>query len=364
MVAGGSYAVSAERVAAPDPIVRRAFVPKVGSSPVCVRDGQTSTVRVDYGPIASSHKVWMGNRGPLLGFASATVAATGTVSATVAATVATGQASLAFDKDGNLWATSGEPPILRISAGSLGSSGPKTADIEIRSAAFDGGVPHATKLALDKEGNLWTNVLWAKKVIKFNAAHIRASGNIAPSVEITGLTAPTGIAFDATGNLWVCDEGEARVVRYNAARLSASISASAAPDLVLVGKTHPPVIGELAHPLSLAFDSSGNLWVDYAGTIVKWPASDLSGSGRKELTPAVQMSLHVLVLTEGLAFDESGGMWIAASQGKFFRLSADQLTSAGQKTPSTIITSPDVDYALDFAIFPAPAGLPLYHSWP
>jgi len=42
----------------------------------------------------------------------------------------------------------------------------------------------------------------------------------------------------------------------------------------------------------------------------------------------------------------------------------EQLTSGGEKIPSTIITSADVMSAGDFALFPAPAGLPLFHSWP
>jgi hypothetical protein len=49
---------------------------------------------------------------------------------------------------------------------------------------------------------------------------------------------------------------------------------------------------------------------------------------------------------------------------KFSRLAPDQLTSGGMKTPSTEITSADIGYTEWFSLYPAPAGLPLFHSLP
>jgi hypothetical protein len=98
--------------------------------------------------------------------------------------------------------------------------------------------------------------------------------------------------------------------------------------------------------------------------MVMLPAADLAGTGMKTLTPDIQIGVGVTDLPEGIAIDEGGGIWFAASQGKFARLAPDQLTSGGEKTPATIITSADVGSAGDFGLFPAPAGLPLYHSWP
>jgi len=152
------------------------------------------------------------------------------------------------------------------------------------------------------------------------------------------------------------------VVRYDAARLATSTTA--APDLVIVAKPPGPVIADRSNPQSLAFDMGGNLWVSYEGGMVMLPAADLAGTGTKTLTPAIQIAVSVTALPEGIALDEGGGLWFAASLGKFARLGPDQLTSGGEKTPSTIISSADVGSAGDFALFPAPAGLPLYHSWP
>jgi sugar lactone lactonase YvrE len=183
-----------------------------------------------------------------------------------------------------------------------------------------------------------------------------------PVVILGGLKGPRGLAFDRSGNLWLGNAGENQVVRYDAARLGAPTMMP--PDLVIVSKSPAPVILDRSNPQSLAFDMAGNLWVSYEGGMVMLPAADLTGTGSKTLTPAVQIAVSVTALPEGVALDEGGGLWFAASQGKFARLGPDQLTSGGEKTPSTIITSADVGSAGDFAIFPAPAGLPLYHAWP
>jgi sugar lactone lactonase YvrE len=276
-----------------------------------------------------------------------------------------GSANLAFDRDGNLWAggdTVADPPLLRIPAAMLATSGAKTADVMIDSAEFGGGSPRSTSLAFDKDGNLWSTVGWKGEVVRFTAAQLTASGSPTPGVIITGLKGPRGLAFDKAGNLWLANAGENQVLRLGAAHLTAS--AAAAADLTIVSKSPAPVILDRSNPSSLAFDKLGNLWVSYEGGLVMLPATDLTGMGSKELTPAIQIAVSVTALPEGIALDEGGGLWFAGSQGNFVRLGPDQLTSGGDKTPSTVITSPDVMSAGDFALFPAPAGLPLYHAWP
>jgi streptogramin lyase len=104
--------------------------------------------------------------------------------------------------------------------------------------------------------------------------------------------------------------------------------------------------------------------VNYNGTLVRLTPGDRGGSGEVTLTPAVQLGLSVTALPEGLVFDEAGNLWLALSAGKFGRLGPSQLTSSGNKTPEVILSSPDVGYAGSFALYPAPANLPLYHRLP
>lgn len=365
----GSYTVSGGPVAVSHPIVRTAYRPTPAPSPVCVREGQSTQLTVTFAPIPSSGKLWTSNgsggSAPLLGFAADLLGTSGSPTATVAAQTGGSEGS-AFDLDGNLWvvgATAGDPPVLRLPASALGTSGQKTADVTLTGGPLEGGFPRARALAFDPSGNLWVSVGFSSNIVRYTPDQLAASGSPTPAVQLTpGLDGPSGLAFDSTGNLWVAFTGVDRVARYNASRLGAS--STAAPDLVIEAKTPPPVIGDLSAPTGLAFDASGNLWVNFNGTIARLTPADQAGSGALALTPAVQVGLSVTALPDGLVFDESGSLWLALSQGKFGRLGSSQLTSSGSKTPEVVISSPDVGYTGWFSLYPAPAHLPLYHRLP
>jgi streptogramin lyase len=364
----GSYTVSKEPVAVSHPVVRTAYRPEPAPSPVCVREGQSTVLAVPFAPIPSSGKLWASNgsggRAPLLGFAADLMRASGSPPATVAATTGGSEGS-AFDREGNLWvvgATTADPPVLRLPGSALGSSGQKAADITLTGGPLEGGFPRARALAFDSSGNLWVSVVFNNKIVRYTPAQLASSGSPTPEVQFAGMDGPSGLAFDAGGNLWVAFTGADRVVRYNTSRLGAS--SSAAPDLVIEAMTPPPVIGTLSAPSGLAFDASGNLWVDFNGTITRLTPADQAGSGSVRLTPTVQVSLSVTALPDGLTFDESGNLWLALSAGQFGSLGRSQLTSSGTKTPEVFITSPDVGYTSWFSIYPAPANLPLYHRLP
>jgi len=340
----------------------------VSPSSACVKNGQTVTVNVTYTVIASSGKVWTGNGQQNLGFASSLLGSSGSPGASVVAGT-TGSKGLTFDLDGNLWAIGGttvDPTLSRYPASSLGASGAKTADITLNVGGFSCS-PGASALAFDSSGNLWVAIACANKVVRLTSSNLATSGSITPGVEISGLNAPSSLAFDSAGNLWVANSGVSRVVKYASSRLA--VSTSAAPDVSIESKTPAPSINTLGVD-HLAFDSASNLWVVAfaANGIYRLTATDQSGSGNKSLTPAIQVSISVSGLLEGIAFDEGGGLWVAGSAGQFLRLGSGQLTTsstAGSPTvPERIFTSSDVSNAGDFALYPAPAGLPLYHRLP
>jgi len=68
------------------------------------------------------------------------------------------------------------------------------------------------------------------------------------------LFAPVGLAFDASGGLWVANYTSNTVVRYDAAQLS---SGSPTPAATITSGS----FAGAGHPVGLAFDSSGALWV-------------------------------------------------------------------------------------------------------
>jgi streptogramin lyase len=351
----GEYPVTAERVVAPDPIVRKVYLPSLSVTKVSACSEKPAEFRVEYLDLPSSNKVWMSNANgtaTTLGFASADLGATGTVVPVEAKTQ--GGKGITFDKEGNLWAignTVGDPTLLRYPAGILGTTGDKTADRKI-DIANTGCSPLAQSLAFDASGNLWVSLLCENKVVRIDAAKLAGDGEVTPSVEVTGLTAPRGIAFDAFGNLLVADGA---VLAYSVTRLGASIST---PDATL---TMPEPAEDLA------FDAGGDLWVVGGSEInlTRIAKADLPAPGARTPTPVATISVGVAALPQGIAFDESGGLWISTSAGKVARLGPSQLgtstTYAAPTVPERVISSSSIGSGGSIALFPAPAALPIHH---
>lgn len=367
--AAGSYAVTAERVASVDPIVRALYAPTVSTDTVCVGGAAAQTVNVSYAMIPSSNALWTANANAdaqLLGYRSVSLGATGTPAASVAARAGIGR-GLAFDKDGNLWttaATTADATLSRYAASALGSSGDKTPDRTLN-PALTGCGPNATALAFDPSGALWVTLLCEDKVLRIAPETLAATADYTPAAgdyTTSALDGPRGVAFDAEGNMWVSDA--TKIHRFAAASLAAgqphaSTFAIEATTQATGGAELPPDV--------LAFDGDGNLWVtSFGGNVVfKLTPADLVASGTlKTVVPSVQITIGVGALLESAAFDESGGYWFTYSQGKLARLAPSQLgTSSGSgdpTIPATVITSADIGYASGIAFFPAPSALPLH----
>lgn len=358
------YEATADVMFGADPIVRTAYAATITPSSFCVGKDQKVDVTVTYAPIPSSNKLWTtGNAtaGQVLGFASSTLASTSTQSATVAVKSPAG-GSLAFDAEGNLWtlnATVTDAPIQRYAASTLGTSGDKTPD---RSLTVDAGcVPGLTALAFSPTGELYVSSACGKKISRLPATGIAASGTPTPDLTLTGLGAPEGLAFDKAGNLWVADSGNKTIARFDAARLQTP--SADPPNLVVTAKT--ATAGDLP-PNYLAFAPNGDLWASSFGgnVLYRLTSADQAGAGTKEMTPAIQLTLPVDALIEGLAFDESGSLWVTLSTGKFGRISPAQLatsTTAGAPTiPEVIITSADIGNAQTLAFYPPPSSSPIF----
>ena len=368
-LAAGPQTLTAYLVAAGPDMVRVAYTPEVDVPAPCVRAGQTTPVNVRYTRIATSGALWVGASNTLTGstllsYEPAVLGSSGSSSATVAAATH-GSDGFTFDVFGNAWVvggTSADPPVARYPAASLATDGIKTADIVINSPSFAGGSPGPYALAFDADGNLWVSVVFAGKVVKIAAAQL-TPGTHAPAaaVEEGGIDGPAGIAFDLAGNLWVAASGASTIMRINAAHLTTSGTGA---DLTITALTPTPVVGTLSAPLGLAFDATGNLWVNYDGRMARLTPADLAGTGTKTVTPSVQIIVDVLSLPYGLAFDEFGGLWFADRMGRFACLGASQLTASGSQAPQIVINSPDLGYAGWLAIYPAPAFSPLAHALP
>jgi sugar lactone lactonase YvrE len=365
----GPYTITTGRVFDHDPTVRTVYVPTHGESSFCLQKDGTHAVQVAYAPIPTSNKLWVtngpGGAAPILGFASATLAASGTPNASVVAD-AQGGRDVIFDRDGNLWApgaTLVEPNLVRFAAGDLVTPGPVIGDRAINLPSIT-CIPQVNGLAFDAAGNLWVSACNGVAA-RLSPAEIGASGDVTPSVTITFASEKNGdLAFDSAHNLWFGDDG--KVARYDASRLSAS-TAAAADRIIAV--TRPSSTTELLVD-NPTFDRAGNLWaIDFGGNnVVEIAAADLTGTGSATVAAVVVIALDVGALLDRPAFDEGGGLWLSWSAGKFARLAPGQLgtsTTAGSPTvPEVIVASPDVGAANRMAFFPAPAGLPLFSAIP
>ncbi|RYZ10304.1 MAG: hypothetical protein EOO73_01645 [Myxococcales bacterium] len=363
-VDAGSYTITADRVFDEDPLVRTVFEATVTTPELCLADGGRSTIKVTYKAIPTSNKLWMPTAMADEGaaFTSEALAASGTKAASVSIDGGIGK-SIAFDRDGNLWTlgpTLDFPHVLRFPAASLGASGKKEPDVSFN---IDPEVveclPAMRTLALDASGNLWLSAC-GDQVLRVPAEDLTGvDGTKTPDILVLATPGSEGIAFDKAGNLWV--GGGAALLRWDASRFEDWTGAP--PDLELT--VEDSVSGLKAD--FVTFDKAGNLWgTDFAANgVFQIAASDLEGTGAKDVTANVSIIIDVLALLHQPAFDEGNGLWLGLDDGSIGRLSPAQLGADSTGiAPSVVIKSSSIGAQLPIAFFPAPQGLPLYHSIP
>jgi sugar lactone lactonase YvrE len=371
-VGSGPWSVTAERATGADPLVRTVYVPSVTPASFCLTNGGTQVVTVDWAPVATSNALWAINANAsnqLVGFKSAHLRATATVPADLAKQGGFGH-DLAFDRDGNVWvggATTTDKTLLRFPSTQFLTGGRATPDIEL---SIDGTscIPLVAGLAFDANGNLYVSSPCRDAVLRFDAASLTASATISPSLTIN-VGDPQGVAFDRAGNLWVVSRMDSRVWRYDAAQLAAGSVTAPAFKLGARASSDPMNLSLLS-PSWVAFDTRGDLWAnDFAGNVFyRVGASALRAIDTGDVQPQVRITIGVLALLEGFAFDGEGGLWSAGSMGKLIRLGPAQLdVSSGPGAPTMpelVLTSGDLGSAGNVAFYPAPAGSPLFHALP
>ena len=213
-----------------------------------------------------------------------------------------------------------------------------------------------TALAFDAAGGLWaanSSVDGVPSIIGFTANQL-AQGETPPNYEFAApeIVSANDLTFDRTGNLWVASAFGA--YKFLAAQLTGSGTLQS--QLVLPGA----ISGDLNSPYSVAFDSSGNLWVDYArtgtnddfgGGIAMYAAADLAGSGAIAPAPLVvltpvqfgkQVSVSINIPSR-IGFDPAGDLWVAnptvVLRGNVTGFTPDQIQSSGSPVPSLGILS-------------------------
>src|SRR6202034_3236907 len=208
--------------------------------------------------------------------------------------------AIAFDSSHDLWAAdSAAGSVAEFTPSQLASSGSPAPHVTL---ALSASIPSPTALGFDSSKDLWVSNPSTNSLSEFTPSQLAGSGSPTPNVTISIGVHLYGFTFDSSGDLWVLEQGGSGpdLVEFTPSQLASS--GSPTPNVTISG------LGLQQISVStLAFDSSGNLWVPSGGAIVDFTPSELASSGSP--TP------NVAITTGGLdlAFDSSGDLWTAAN---------------------------------------------------
>lgn len=230
---------------------------------------------------------------------------------------------------GMLWlAEMGSSKIVAFDAGQLAVGG---AGVTPARALGLGPSHRPYAIAFDGRGNLWVGTQ-AGMLLEFTVADLATSGTPAPVVALdTGSTDVNGLAFGDDGWLWAAVHGA--VQGYAPDQLLASGVPAAA--VALTGSMGVP----LDYPRALAFDASGGLWVANDTTVVRFSPAQLAVGGGVD--PEVVLASNGTSLTSawGVAFDAAGSLWVARWNGsRAEKYQAADITVSGTPDPFVTLT--------------------------
>ncbi len=252
-----------------------------------------------------------------------------------------GPTTMIFDPSGNLWvANENTSDLFELTKGQLAQPDPKPA---VTIFAEAGALANPFGMAFDSSGDLWVVSNAWSKVYEYTKSQLASSGGPTPQTTISGFSSTPifGVAFDASGDLWVSTVNS--VVEFSKAEL-----ATANPV--------PTVTISSSGGAQLVFDGSGDLWMvtgggpDCFGTpctneVVEFTRAELSLSGSP--TPAVTISSTEagpngsLYGPYSLAFNSSGDLWVENfDNNTTVEYGKDQLSSSGSPAPRRVIVGP------------------------
>ena len=362
-LAPGAYSLNPAAVEDGHTIVPATYDATTASPVVTLAAGESVTATVDHAWRSPTGRAWVSrleDDGPILSsFVADDLLTSGTP--TPAASVGRDAGmweGIAFDAAGNAWVARYQhgTRLVRFPAAALAASGDTLPDIVIDSSdplVLAG----AAGLAFDSDGGLWVSGYDSNTLVRYGPAQLAVSGSPAPEVVLTATTGslshPIGIAFDPDGTLWVASHGNDAIVAFGASKLG--LSGDPEPDVSIWSTS-----GRLHGPFGLAFDAHANLWASalWSG-VVRYDAEQLPLGG----APAPSAWVTDIDSPKGLAFDHRGDLWISHRQ-------PGQDVLAQLADPNTLIMTSAAEFAttieLGFDIdggfvtfFPPPPGVPL-----
>ncbi|MDE1763553.1 MAG: NHL repeat-containing protein [Thaumarchaeota archaeon] len=260
----------------------------------------------------------------------------GTIHDNAAASVLYSSDGIGFDKSGNLWVAdtgfnrllmfappfvNGENATLVIGQANFTSTG---------AALSPAGLDQPYGMAFDDDGNMWVADTNNNRMVEYKepfttgeaASIVIGSPSFDKGMYPTtahSLAAPYGIAFDKSGDLWAVDYYDNRILEYeppfknfmNASLVIGQSDFTSNSDGTTQNRTNLPS--------SIAFDSTGNLWVtDSLNNRVLEFSKPFSNDESAYLVVGQDnfannlggITNESLNTPYGITFDKSGDLWI------------------------------------------------------
>lgn len=362
----GNYGVTVVGVRVPREIVDD-VVGVVDASTVVIVSRQTKTVTADYSQTqAGAGSLWYpvrdkgGANGQIHGFDRDQLKANFNGPGSVTLTgIGIEPINTTFDAGGNLWvALFKDNAVIKYNAEQLAVPGGSMAPDVTISTDGNGSLNGPVGLAFDRNGNLWVGNFNPSgpghdSLVRFTPQQLAQSGQPTPAVKLQGFVRPYGQAFDAAGNLWIGNNGAGNVLRFPPAQQKNG----GMPD-VTITKTFN---GVLANPRAPAFNSDGDLWVSSAKT--SQAAAYRFGSAGVA-TPVMTVNLKnaqgaAVPSPDGLAFDNEGNLWVAASDNSLYKYEASNLADGANVKPTVTIRGFGTSRGVLFSFYPPALDLPL-----
>jgi sugar lactone lactonase YvrE len=227
------------------------------------------------------------------------------------------------------------------------------------------------KDTFDSSGNLWVADEGNHRVLEFKppftddmeASLVLGQKNFtADGIRTTqwGTSEVASVTFDAQGDLWITDWVNNRVLEFkppfsDGMNASLELGQAAGPNEFTTSQAiahlpgqvvNPHFSNELAAPVDVAFDSSGNLWVSdrLNNRVLEFKPPFASGMNASSVIGQANLTTYSYSATptpsslfgpQGLAFDSQGNLWVAdQSDNRILEYAASSL---GTNDPQAIL---------------------------